>query len=57
MFEWLKQNIATIAISIVLVGICTAIVIRMIKNKKKGKSSCGCGCANCPMSGECQSRH
>lgn len=56
MFAWISENIATILICIVLLGIVAAIIAGIIRDKKKGKSSCGCGCANCPMSGSCHQK-
>ncbi|WP_366934108.1 FeoB-associated Cys-rich membrane protein [Ruminococcus sp.] len=53
MLAWLTENIATMIICAVLIGVVAAIIVSMIRNKKKGKSSCGCGCADCPMSGSC----
>ena len=53
MFAWILENMATIIICAVLIGIVVAIIVSMVKNKGRGKSSCGCGCANCPMSGSC----
>lgn len=53
MLAWLSQNIATIIICAVLIGIVAAIIVGMVRDKKKGKSSCGCGCSGCSMSGSC----
>ncbi len=53
MIEFITNNLATIAISILLLGVVVAIIVRLVKNKKQGKSSCGCGCSNCAMSGIC----
>ena len=55
MFEWLLNNIWTIIICAVLIGIVAAIIINMIRKKRKGKSMvCNCGsCGSCPMSGSC----
>ncbi len=53
MLEFIQNNIATIAISALLLGVVVAIVVRLVKNKKQGKSSCGCGCSNCAMSDIC----
>lgn len=47
---------STVIISLLLVAIVTAIVVKMVKNKKAGKSSCGCGCGSCPMSSECHKK-
>ncbi len=56
MITWFSENIATIIICAVLIGIVAAIIAHMIINRKKGKSSCGCGCANCAMSGHCHDK-
>ncbi|MBP5416601.1 MAG: FeoB-associated Cys-rich membrane protein [Clostridiales bacterium] len=53
--EWLKNNIGTIAVSLILAAIVILIIVKMIRDKKKGKASCGCGCANCAMSATCHS--
>jgi hypothetical protein len=53
MLEWLKENLLTIAILLVLAAAVFAIVFTMIRSKRKGRSSCGCNCAHCPMSGKC----
>lgn len=55
MMTWLVNNISTIIICIVLIGVITAIVAYMVRNKRQGKTSCGCGCKNCAMSGYCHS--
>ena len=48
--------IATIIISVVLVAIVAAIIIKMVRDRKAGKSSCGCGCSDCPSSCACRSK-
>ena len=53
MLTWLTANLGTIIITLVLIGLVTAIIIGMKKDKKKGKNSCGCGCQNCAMHGMC----
>lgn len=55
MFQWIIDNIATIAVSIVVLGVVAAIVIKMIRDRKNGKTSCncGCGCDGCSMNGMC----
>ena len=53
MLTWLTENLGTIIISLVLVGIVTAIIVKMVKNKKQGKTSCGCGCQDCAMNKTC----
>ena len=53
MLLWLKENLGTILICIVLLGIVAAITACLIRNKKQGKSSCGNNCAHCAMHGQC----
>ena len=53
MFAWIKANLLTIGILLVLAAAVFAIVFSLIREKKKGRSSCGGGCAHCPMAGEC----
>ena len=55
MFEWIANNIATIAVSVVVFGVVAIVVVKMISNRKKGKGSCNCGCAceGCSMNGMC----
>jgi hypothetical protein len=55
MLEWLKDNLLTIAILLVLAAAVFAIVFSMVRSRKKGCSSCGGGCAHCPMAGKCHS--
>lgn len=55
MLLWLKANLATIIISVILVIIVALVIRKMIKDKRQGKSSCGCGCANCALKGRCHS--
>ena len=53
MLLWLKENLGTILICIVLLAIIVAISAYLIRSKKQGKSSCGCNCAHCAMHGQC----
>ena len=53
MFEWIRSNLLTIAILLVLAAAVVAIVFSLIRDRKKGCSSCGGGCAHCPMAGKC----
>ena len=43
----------TVVVLAVLVGIVTAIILSMIRNKKKGKRCCGAACGGCSMRGIC----
>jgi len=53
MWEWIVNNLSTILVSLVLLGLLGGIVWSMIRKKKCGESSCGCGCSNCAMNGTC----
>ena len=53
MFDWLKDNILTIGILLILAAAVFAIVFSLIRDKKKGRSSCGNNCAHCAMAGKC----
>lgn len=53
MLNWIANNMATILISLGLLIIVFAIIVKLVKDKKKGKSSCGCNCAHCAMAGSC----
>lgn len=53
MLNWIANNMATILISLGLLIIVFAIIVKLVKEKKKGKSSCGCNCAHCAMAGSC----
>lgn len=56
MMNWFAENLGTIIITLVLVGVVALICAYLIGQRKKGKSSCGCNCANCAMHGKCHSR-
>jgi hypothetical protein len=44
----LSQYLGTILVGILLLGIVTAIVVKMIRDKKKGKNpACSYGCPSC----------
>ena len=57
---WLKHNIGTIIIAVVLIAIVAVIVIKVIKDKKRGKggcASCGGGCSGCACSEYCHKKN
>lgn len=54
MLNWLTANIGTIIITLVLIGVVTAVILFLRRNKKKGKSTvCGGNCGHCPMGSSC----
>ena len=52
MIEFITGNLATIIVTAILITIVTAIIIKMVRDKKKGVSSCG-SCSGCPNAGIC----
>lgn len=56
MFLWIKQNLSTIIVSIILIAAVSGVVVKMIKDRRAGKSSCGCGCQGCAMNGTCHKK-
>jgi hypothetical protein len=53
MFDWIRENLLTIGILLVLAAAVSAIIVSLIRSKRKGRSSCAGGCAHCPMAGKC----
>lgn len=54
MWNWLQNNIGTVAVLVALAVIFGLLIAHLIKNKKQGRSSCGC-CSECAMHGQCHS--
>ena len=50
MLNFIVENLSTIIISILILGVVILIIRKMIKDSKQGKSflGCGMGCENCP---------
>lgn len=53
---WLIDNLATIIVSALLVLAMSAVVYKMIKDRKNGKGGCGCGCEGCAMADKCHKK-
>ena len=53
MLTWISQNIGTLIVILVLAAAVTAVVVKIVKDKRQGKSSCGHNCAHCAMAGMC----
>ena len=53
MLDFIVDNLGTILITVVLVTILAAIVVKLVRDKRKGKSSCGGNCAHCALGGYC----
>ncbi len=57
MLAFLTENLATIIICAVLLGIVALIIVNMVRKKKKGQSAtCGCGCSECPSASVCHTQ-
>jgi len=56
MIYFLKDNLGTIVVSLILIGIVVLILLKMNRQRKEGKGSCSCGCSACPMSGTCHDK-
>lgn len=53
MLEFLSNNISTIIVGAIVLGVVILAIRSMNKDKKAGKNSCGCGCSGCPNSSMC----
>ena len=55
MLIWIKANIATLVICVILAAVLTAAVRKLVQYRKKRRSGCGSGCAGCAMADKCRS--
>ena len=55
MLTFLSQNLSTIVVALVLIAVCAAIVVYLVRSKKQGRSTCGGTFAHCAMHGSCHS--
>ncbi|MDR3312957.1 MAG: FeoB-associated Cys-rich membrane protein [Oscillospiraceae bacterium] len=46
MITWITANLGTLAIGLLVLGVVTAIVVKLTRDKKKGKHL-GCDCGTC----------
>ena len=53
MLQAVMDNAGTIIITLVLIAVVTAIIVKLRRDHKQGKASCGGKCGCCPMSGAC----
>ncbi len=54
MMDWMIENVSTIMVSLILVGLVSLVIRKMVKDKKKGVTSCGTSCNGCAMAGSCK---
>ena len=50
---WLKENLVTIAVCLVLAVVVGLIIWSMIRDKRAGRSPCGGNCASCGVCSGC----
>lgn len=55
MLDLIIQNLANIIVGAVVLVIISAVIIKMLNDKRNNKSSCSCGCSGCPSSAKCGS--
>ena len=53
MMQVIAENAGTIVVTIGLIAVVAAIVVKLRRDRKQGKSSCGGNCGGCPMAGKC----
>lgn len=56
MLTYLLAHMGYIVVTMILVLIVTAIIIRMIRDKKAGSGGGGCGCRGCANAPYCHPR-
>ena len=49
---WIIENIGSILVGAMLLGLVALLIASSIKGKKKG-GGCGCGCSECSLKGVC----
>lgn len=54
MMDWIIGNIATILVTLILIGLITLVIRKMVNDKKKGITSCGTSCNGCALAGSCK---
>ena len=53
MLQAIVDNAGTILVSLMLIGIVAAAIMKIRRDRKQGKSSCSHGCSNCALHGQC----
>ena len=53
MLTFITQHGGEIVVCLVLLAIVSAIILRMVKDRRAGKGGCGCNCGGCPNAGAC----
>lgn len=50
---WVQENLASLAVGLVLLAVLAAVAVSMARSRRAGKSGCGCGCEHCANRGFC----
>ena len=53
MLAYIASHMGYIVVTLALVLIVAAVIVRMVRDRKTGKGGCGCGCQGCPSAGLC----
>lgn len=53
MFTYISSHMGDIVVFLILALLVSAIIVRMVKDKKSGNGGCGCGCKGCANSPCC----
>lgn len=56
MFVFLRENLATIIVVLIIAVLVFFALFKLIKDKKRGKTSCGGNCAGCAMRNSCHDK-
>ena len=57
MITWIMTNLGNIAVTLILIVIVSAVIFKLITDKKNGISSCGGNCAHCGMCVSCDKKN
>ena len=53
MLAYIVSHMGYIVVTLVLILIVTAVIFRMVRDKRSGKGGCGCGCSGCANAPYC----
>ncbi|GHU83486.1 hypothetical protein FACS1894196_3460 [Clostridia bacterium] len=58
MLTFLSENLGTIVIGLLVVGIVAPIVVKLVRDTRRGKHvGCDCGCGGCAYAQSCRADH
>lgn len=53
MFSYISSHLGDIIVFLILALLVSAVIVRMVRDKKSGTGGCGCGCKGCANSPYC----